>query len=308
MKLYLKQALAVLIVLFSITGCSSRCSCRDKHENDRSNHSSTIVEERPHDEHSSNEVVTIGSPKHPRGKPQPHNETSPDPPIEADPLLLVVSEKDIPEQLIIRKAYVTSYNKDTRCPNWVGWMLTREHTEGTLKRANDFHEDEEVPVPRATSADYKGSGWTRGHMCPAGDNKWDRQAMYESFSFVNMCPQNANLNNGLWNSMEMDCRKWAKIYGEIYIICGPLFYNQEHETIGENKVAVPEAFFKVILILNPEPKSFGFIAKNTDGGKKSDIYYHSIDEMERITGYDFFSALDDEIEDEVEAEAWKDEI
>ena len=56
--------------------------------------------------------------------------------------------KTVPEQVVRRTAYVASYNKRTRCPNWVAWLLTAEHTDGELKRMNNFHEDEECPLPR----------------------------------------------------------------------------------------------------------------------------------------------------------------
>lgn len=215
----------------------------------------------------------------------------------------------VSEQIIQKTSYIVSYNEDTKIPNWVAWHLTAEHTDGPYGRLGNFHEDEDVPEPRATLQDYRGSGWSRGHMCPAGDNKWAADAMYDTFSLINVCPQNASLNSGLWNSIEMDCRKWARKFGDIYIVCGPLFLNKDHETIGENQVYVPEAFFKVVLCLNGKPKAFGFIVRNTDGNKKRDLYYNSVDQVERITGMDFFPALPDDIEDEVEAKAnindWK---
>ena len=127
--------------------------------------------------------------------------------------------------------------------------------------------------------------------------------MYESFALTNVCPQHSKLNSGLWNSIEMDCRKWARKYGEVYIVCGPVWMRGEHETIGENAVAVPEAFFKVVLCLKGKPKAFGFIVRNTEGNKKKDLYYNSVDQVERITGIDFFPALPDDIENQVEAEA-----
>ena len=207
----------------------------------------------------------------------------------------------VPEIIIKKKAYIVSYNLDTKNPNWVAWHLTREHTDGPIGRSNFFYEDDEIPIPRATNDDYKGSGWSRGHMCPARDNKWDEAAMYESFSLINVCPQNASLNSGLWNSIEIDCRRWANQFGDIYIVCGPLLMRQEHETIGINQIVVPEAFFKVVLCLNGEPKGMGFVVKNNAGTKKRDLYYNSIDQVERITGMDFFPALPDDIEEEIES-------
>lgn len=206
------------------------------------------------------------------------------------------------EIVLEKKTYTVSYNQETRCPNWVAWKLTAEHTDGPYKRAN-FYEEDDVPEPRATLRDYKGSGWSRGHMCPAGDNKWDSEAMAESFSLVNVCPQNARLNSGVWNSIEMDCRKWARKYGEVYVVCGPVYLNKAHEAIGPNEVVVPEAFFKVVLCLKGKPKAIGVVVKNTEGAKKKDLYYNTLDQVERITGYDFFPSLPDDIEKKVEARA-----
>lgn len=223
-----------------------------------------------------------------------------------DSIILICMPKPldgISEQILYRTSYIVSYNRDTKIPNWVAWNLTADHTDGPYNRLGNFHEDEDVMQPRATIEDYRGCGWSRGHMCPAGDNKWDESAMYDTFSLTNVCPQNANLNSGLWNSIEMDCRKWARRFGDVYIICGPVFMNREHEIIGGNQIYVPEAFFKVVLCLNGKPKGIGFIIRNTDGNKKHDLYYNTIDQVERITGMDFFPALIDEIEEEVESEA-----
>lgn len=209
--------------------------------------------------------------------------------------------RDIPEQILNRKAYTVSYNKISKCPNWVAWHLTSEHTDGNCQRDNSYYEDENVPEPRATNEDYRGSGWSRGHMCPAADNKWDSMAMRESNLLTNICPQHRNLNSGLWNVIEHDCRKWAKKYGDVYIVCGPILLNKGHETIGVNKVVVPEAFFKVILRMNPQPAAIGFIVRNNEGTKKKNQYVNTVDEVERITKIDFFPALPDSIEDKVEA-------
>ena len=207
------------------------------------------------------------------------------------------------EQIIEKSSYIVSYNKDNKIPNWVAWRLTAEHVDGDVPRDNSYYEDEEVPTPRATNEDYHGSGWSRGHMCPAGDNKWDIQAMRESNLLTNICPQDRSLNSGVWNKIEQDCRRWAKKYGDVYIVCGPIFLKREHETIGENKIVVPEAFFKVILCMQGTPKAIGFVIRNNEGRKKRDQFINTVDDVERITGMDFFPALPDSIEDKVEAYA-----
>ncbi|WP_440421227.1 DNA/RNA non-specific endonuclease [Prevotella merdae] len=209
----------------------------------------------------------------------------------------------VPEQILVRKGYTVSYNKDRRVPNWVAWHLTAAHLKGSVKRSDaSFHEDEEVPMPRAIDYDYVRSGYDRGHMCPAGDNKWSAKAMDESFLFTNVCPQAPQLNRGDWNEMEQACRKWAKENGDIYIVCGPIFYKKRAKTIGKNKVAVPDAFFKVVLTMKGKPKAIGFIYKNGDGNRPKGDYANSVDEVERITGIDFFPSLPDKIEKQVEAQ------
>ena len=221
-----------------------------------------------------------------------------------DKLVMQTSPKGTPEQILKRTGYVASYNKTTLLPNWVAWHLTAERTEGSAKRSGvDFAEDTEVPEPRATDWDYYNSGYGRGHMCPAADNKWSKKAMEESFLFTNMCPQNGNLNRGDWNEMEMACRKWAKKYGDLYIVCGPILYKGKHKTIGKNKVVVPEAFFKVVLRTGDDPQAIGFIYKNTSGNRPKDSYVNTVDEVERITGIDFFPSLPDDVEKNVEATA-----
>lgn len=221
-----------------------------------------------------------------------------------DKLVMQTSPKGTPEQILKRTGYVASYNKTTLLPNWVAWHLTAERTEGSAKRSGvDFAEDTEVPEPRATDWDYYNSGYDRGHMCPAADNKWSKKAMEESFLFTNMCPQNGNLNRGDWNEMEMACRKWAKKYGDLYIVCGPILYKGKHKTIGKNKVVVPEAFFKVVLRTGDNPQAIGFIYKNTSGNRPKDSYGNTVDEVERITGIDFFPSLPDDVEKNVEATA-----
>lgn len=221
-----------------------------------------------------------------------------------DKLVMQTSPKGTPEQILKRTGYVASYNKATLLPNWVAWHLTAERTEGSAKRSGvDFAEDTEVPEPRATDGDYYNSGYDRGHMCPAADNKWSKKAMEESFLFTNMCPQNGNLNRGDWNEMEMACRKWAKKYGDLYIVCGPILYKGKHKTIGKNKVVVPEAFFKVVLRTGDNPQAIGFIYKNTSGNRPKDSYVNTVDEVERITGIDFFPSLPDDVEKNVEATA-----
>ena len=221
-----------------------------------------------------------------------------------DELLSQDTPDGVPEQMLRRAGYTASYNKTTKLPNWVAWHLTADRTTGPAKRSGvDFQADMNVPAPRAEDSDYYGSGYDRGHMCPAADNKYSEKAMEESFLFTNMCPQNGNLNRGDWNEMEQACRRWAKEYGGVYVVCGPILYKGKHKTIGKNKVVVPEAFFKVVLRTGENPKAIGFIYKNAEGDRPKGDYVNTVDEVERITGIDFFPELPDDVENKVEATA-----
>ena len=156
---------------------------------------------------------------------------------------------------------------------------------------------------KAYTGDYTKSGYDRGHMAPAADMKWNKQAMEESFYMSNICPQNPNLNRGDWNDLEEKSRQWAKKYGAVYIACGPIYDTKRPKRIGNNKVAVPHAFYKVILINDKKnPQAIGFIFPNSAGHKPLKKYMVTVDSVEKRTDIDFFPALPDEIENRIEAE------
>lgn len=209
------------------------------------------------------------------------------------------------QQILHRYSYTTSYNKVTLCPNWVGWCLTADHVDGEFARkGHSFVEDLDVPRPRALYTDIREGecGYQRGHMCPAGDNKWAKEAQKDAFLMTNICPQNGDLNQRDWKYLEEQCRTWAQEYGAVYIVAGPIFYSTVYSTVGMNNVAVPDAFFKVILTFEDNtPKAIGFIYENQKGHHKMLTYAHPIDYVEKVTGLDFFYQLDDKIENEIEA-------
>lgn len=222
----------------------------------------------------------------------------------ADSLELPAFRAASGEQILRRSAYTASYNAAARLPYWVAWQITADRLAGTHGRKGlKFREDEEVPAPRATDWDYYNSGYDRGHMCPSADCKWSAEAQSESFLFTNACPQVHGLNAGDWNEIEQQCRRWAEVYGRLYVVSGPILYNKAHRKIGKNKVVVPEAFFKVVLRTGDRPQAIGFIYKNSSGNRPKSSYVNTVDEVERITGIDFFPALPDDVEDRVEASA-----
>jgi len=220
-------------------------------------------------------------------------------------LEIPISPKGKKELILKRKNYTLSFNKELNIPNWVAWTLDKKKlTERVSRKGYSFRPDPDLNRSQAVvTQDYANSGYDRGHMCPAGDSKWSGEAMKESFYMTNICPQHPNLNGGDWNELEEACRRWAT-KGPVYIVCGPIFYKKEKpKYIGkEHQIRVPDAFFKVILagVEKGKPRAIGFIYKNTAGNRPLDSYVNSIDQVEHITGYDFFSELPDKVESEVE--------
>lgn len=207
-------------------------------------------------------------------------------------------------RLLIRTGYTLSYNDAWKIPNWVAWQLTAEEVAGKVKRTDEFLVDPDLPTRfQSEHRDYSGSSYDRGHMAPAGDMKWDEQAMQESFYMSNMCPQAPNLNKGDWRILEEQCRKWAQRYGMVYVVCGPIVDERinQKKKIGRNKVLVPDGFFKVVLKLGDKPSAVGFIFPNDDCNSALADYAVSVDQVEAVTGIDFFHRLPDEQENALEA-------
>lgn len=263
------------------------------------------------------------------------NETGPQKVITASEKQFTPIKTSSKEEILLHRiAYELSYNTETRQPNWVAWRLTNEHTDGPFPRKGvpyydesgkaigissftddvvrgDYIVDLDVPSPRQEHNDWKEhpAGIDHGHMCPAADCKWDKGAMNQSFLLTNMCPQNHDLNGGDWDKLENKCRTWAKRYGEVYLVAGPIFKNDERRFFGINKIPIPDAFFKVILCTSGNPKALGFIFPNNGTQHKLEDYALTVDDVENATGIDFFPALPDSIENAVEAYAniddWK---
>ena len=209
-------------------------------------------------------------------------------------------------QQIEHKAYTVDYNEEWRLANWVAYPLTAEHTKGPVERYNKFDADPQVRGATAQWWDYKHTTYDRGHLVPAGDMKWDETAMRECFYLSNIAPQDHTFNEGDWNYLENRVRGWANFFGEVYVVCGPIV-SKHPETIGENCIAVPDSFFKVVLCdMRGEWNAIGFICPNDPTHHNLSHYCRTVDEVERITGLDFFPLLPDDVEKRIEAESDKD--
>ena len=209
--------------------------------------------------------------------------------------------KSTKSQVIEHVGYTVSYNEQRRNPNWVAYELTADEVDGTEPRGSKFIPDPSVVGRQAVDNDYRNSGWDRGHLAPAADMKWSEQAMDESFYLSNISPQNGNLNRGVWKNIEELTRDNANHYGEILVVTGPVFTSKKGlGYIGSNRVLIPNGFYKVLLAYDNGYTGIGFYCENAAGKKKLDTYARSIDEIEEITGIDFFHNLPDDIEAEVE--------
>ena len=195
-----------------------------------------------------------------------------------------------------------SFNKHNRTPNWVAWELLGSETSGDQTRHNKFWQDDRVEGCPTTD-DYRNSGYDRGHLCPAADQKWSQKAMDDCFVMANMCPQVHALNSGAWNTLENRERDWAQRDSALVIVAGPIYSSEDKTTIG-NGVLVPGAFFKVILApYVDQPRAIAFVYPNMSAPGNMQNYVTTVDEVEKLTGLDFFYMLPDEIENEVESKS-----
>lgn len=216
-------------------------------------------------------------------------------------------------KLLIRDGYIALYSLDTHCPVYVSWKLTKDRVVDGVPRCKTFFPDDEIEEKdRVVRADYNGSGWSRGHMCPAADNKDSQLRMEESCLMTNICPQDMGLNSGRWNDLENKCRNQVRKGDVLYIICGPLFSKSSNDWIGNNvKIAIPDAFYKVVYVesMNGNKSMHAYIMPNADIRGGMEEYGTSVDFVEEMTGIDFFSSLPDDIENELESisniNSWK---
>lgn len=211
--------------------------------------------------------------------------------------------------ILSHSAYSLSYNHNTLIPNWVAYELTADETDGPWTRKGlRFMPDPDCRFRQADNDDYRNSGYSRGHLAPAGDMKWDSIAMVESFYFTNCFPQDKALNNGRWNQLEMKTRALARDFGKVFVVCGPAFLNADTLRIGHNGMAVPDACFKALLI--PKGKDYSaiaFLMRNGGEDRTLKECACAVDEIEALLGMDLFCNLPDDEEEVIECQmTWDD--
>ena len=202
-------------------------------------------------------------------------------------------------EVIKHTYYSFSYIEDHEQPEWVYYKLRPSLVNGSQSRTDNFRPDPNVSTGSATLADYKGSGYDRGHLCPAGDMKIDKKAMSETFYMSNMSPQEPSFNRGIWKKLEATVRQWAIDEGTIHVAtAGVLSTSSGH--IGTNNVTIPKYYYKVVYAPDSE-KMIAFVLPNKKSSSTLQSFVVSVDEVEQLTGIDFYTQLDDALENTLEA-------
>lgn len=204
------------------------------------------------------------------------------------------------EDIVVKKGYTASYNHLTLVPNWVAWELTKKEATCFNEYTAAFQSDSEVLSPKANPDDYRGSGWDKGHLAPVRDMRWDECAIKDAYLMTNICPQDHKLNAGAWRKIEVLTHRIVYHYGNVYVVCGPIFeYNGTDliRKIGKNEVHVPDAFFKAIAVKKRgKYLTAAFVLENEALNGSPLTYAITVDSLEAVIGRDLFPTINGKYE------------
>ena len=204
-------------------------------------------------------------------------------------------------QIVHHQNYSLSYSEPHEQAEWVAYELKASHLSTTNHKRPYFEIDKAVKTGAANWRNYKKSGYDRGHLCPAGDRRFTKEAHDETFLTSNISPQEHKFNAGVWNRLEQKVRYWAKKNDGVFVVTGGVLQSGL-KTIGDEDVAVPNQFYKVILDnTNGKIKVLAFLMNHENSDLPLYKFVVSIDAIETLTGIDFFPELDDNLENKLEA-------
>ncbi len=195
------------------------------------------------------------------------------------------------EEYADRVYFVLCHSASRKVPAWVGYELKPEHVAGQGRRPYHFRRDSALEREGARDADYRGSGYSRGHMAPAADFAWSEDAMRATFLLSNAAPQVQSVNAGVWARLERTVRRIAADADAVYVFTGPVF-DGPASVIGEGRVAVPSHFFKAVLVERSGVRRMYAAIVPNGGGGRLERYLTTVEEVERRTGLDFFAELE----------------
>ncbi len=212
-------------------------------------------------------------------------------------------------EVVHHQFFSLSYHETYEQAEWVAYTLKKEHLTYDDRRRPYFIEDPKVKSKSADWRNYKGSGYDRGHLCPAGDRRFSEFAYNETFYTSNISPQDNDFNAGIWNRLEQKTRYWAKAYGTLYVITGGVL-EKGLFTIGEEDVAIPKQYYKIVVRGKGDHiKIAAFLMPHQEDTAPLSQFLVSVDTIERLTGIDFFSELPDReealLEKQVTPREWK---
>jgi endonuclease G len=203
-------------------------------------------------------------------------------------------------QIVKHDYFTLSYNEKYEQAEWVAYELKKSYLINNSFKRPFFIEDPSVKTGSADWRSYKKSGFDKGHLCPAGDMEFSRNAYNDTFFTSNISPQLHSFNDGVWNRLEQKVRYWAAKYDGIYVVTGGVL-EPSLKTIGREKVSVPKFFYKVLLDKSDgKYKMIAFLVPNEASDKPLYDFVVSVDRIEKLTGVDFFSELEDKLESQLE--------
>lgn len=167
------------------------------------------------------------------------------------------------------KAYDSYYDLSTLNPAVVVWHLDFEDFKGNLKPSTRrFKADTQLPPPRVKDKDLKGSGYVRGHLCPAGDRDTDKGLLKETYLTSNMAPMTMVCNSGPWKIVEDSCRILAKRHGKLIVAAGTIFLDDSLGVHKVNGISVPAAFFRIARCTTHPEHIWIWLVQNSWGESK----------------------------------------
>ena len=200
-----------------------------------------------------------------------------------------------------RNTYVFSYSEEHEQSEWVAYYLDNDDVKATNFDRPFFEQDPLVESASADWRNYKNSGYDKGHLCPAGDRKKSLDEYTETFFTSNISPQEHEFNSGVWNRLEEKVRYWATKNNGLYIVTGGVL-SDNLKTIGKEDVSVPNYFYKVLLSKDGSTM-VGFLVPHEDSNQPLYDFVVSVDEIEKMTGINFYPNLEDTIENQLESKS-----
>lgn len=205
------------------------------------------------------------------------------------------------KQIVHHEGYSLSYSEPHEQAEWVAYELKKNHLSKINHKRPYFEIDKAVKTDAAHWKNYKKSGYDKGHLCPAGDRRYNQAAHDETFLTSNISPQAHDFNSGIWNTLEQKVRYWANKYDGVFVVTGGVL-SDDLESIGNEHVSVPNQFYKIILDNNSgEIKMIAFLMPHENSSDPLYTFVVSVDALEVLTGIDFFPELNDAIENKLEA-------